>query len=594
MFKNLAILLTLAIIIALPFVFRQKPEAGAWRDGDPTLVIISPHNEAIRYEFDRGYSKWHEAHFKRADGSPQPVRIDWRNIGGTTEISKYLQGEYGTSAQAWWKSKGKPWPTGASDSIVQGKKPDDPALLEIYNAYRGIDSPEAITSQVDLFFGGGQFDHADAFTRGFGVPPWPDAHPPEMVASSLAQIPTTLGGEIWRTPTLFGCAISTFGIVYNVDRLEQLNISSPPQQWSDLADFRYFKQVGVTDPTKSGSIAKAFEMLLHQQMHDGVAGYLRSTGVGDEKIEAQIAANEKAIDAFQKAKPGAKRWETPPDLVGYQAALEHGFDDGIYLIQAIGANARYFTDSATKVSLDVSIGDAAVGMSIDFYGRFQAQSTLSPQGTPRMKFVTPIGGTSVSADPITLLRGAPHRAEAERFIAFVLSEDGQALWNGEPGTPGGPQKYALRRLPIRRDFYPSTRPDVDATAKAHLRYAADKLDDPAIDPYQLAKSFTYYPRWTLGHFSILREIIRAMCLDSGDELRAAWERYHTSTAARTNEGGRALGALPTVTLYNRDTKQTEAVSMNWRALLSMKSYDSLEYMREWTAAFRKQYRTAAN
>lgn len=593
MTKNVLILLTLAVIIALPFAFRHKPEAGAWREGDPVLVIISPHNEAIRYEFGVGFSKWHEARYKRPDGTPQPVRLDWRNIGGTTEISRYLQGEYATSTQAWWKNQGKAWPAGATDTVVQGKPPEKPEQLEIWKAYRGIDKPDAITSKVDLFFGGGQFDHNDAAQRGFAVEPWPVKSPPEMAAASLALIPETLAGETWRQPTLFGSAVSTFGIVYNVDRLEQLNVTSPPQQWSDLADFRYFKQVGVTDPTKSGSIAKAFEMLLHQQMHDAVANHLRLKKTPDAKIDETIAKNEAAIAAFQKAKgAAANKWDVPPELADYQAALERGFEDGLHLIQSIGANARYFTDSATKVSLDVSIGDAAVGMSIDFYGRFQSQSTAAPDGTLRMKFVTPLGGTSVSCDPISLLRGAPRRDVAERFIAFTLSEEGQRLWTYRPGEPGGPVKYALRRLPIRRDFYPSTQASVDAKAKEHASHAADDLADPAIDPYQVATKFTYYPRWTLGHFSILREIIRAMCLDSGEELRDAWERYHTSTAGRAGNGGHALGALPTVTLHAKDGSAHE-VRMDWRTLLSMKNYDSLEYMREWTAAFRKQYREVA-
>ena len=583
MFKNLAILGTLALIVALPFVFRHKQDVGAWREGDPVLTIISPHNEAIRFEFARGYSKWHEAHYKRADGSPQPARVDWRNIGGTTEISRYLQGEYATATQAWWQSQGKVWPAGATDSLVAGKPPERTDLLDIYRAYRGVDDPKQIGSGVDLFFGGGQFDHYDAYTRGFGVPPWPDDQPPAMVASSLAMIPKSIGGEVWRTPTTFGCAISTFGICYNVDRLRDLGITTPPSQWTDLADFRYFRQVGVTDPTKSGSIAKAFEMLVHQQMHDEVARYLKSTGVAD--VDATIAKNERAIDAFQKAKPGVKKWETPADLVDYQLSLERGFDDGLHLIQAIGANARYFTDGAPKVSLDVGVGDAAVGMTIDFYGRFQAEASQKVDGTQPMRFVTPVGGTSVSCDPITLLRGAPHRAEAERFIAFVLGEDGQRLWTYKPGTPGGTAKYALRRLPIRRDFYPSTQPDVDAKAKQHLTFAADDLADPTIDPYQLAASFTYYPRWTGSHFGPLRELIRSMCLDSGEELRGAWSRSRGDASS--------LGGMPTVTLFNKDANATQSVHIDWRSLLSLKSYDGLEYSREWTEAFREQYHEAA-
>ena len=52
--------------------------------------------------------------------------------------------------------------------------------------------------------------------------------------------------------------------------------------------------------------------------------------------------------------------------------------------------------------------------------------------------------------------------------------------------------------------------------------AADDLADPTVDPYQLAKTFVYYPRWTASHFNFHRELIRIMCVDAGDELKDAW------------------------------------------------------------------------
>lgn len=606
MLRNIAIIATLLIIVALPFVFRQPQDVGAWKSGDPTLTIISPHNEAIRYEFEHAFSRWHQSKFGK------PVKIDWRNIGGTTEISRYLQGEYATSAKAWWTSQGRGWPSGATDAVVASRPPvDKPDVLDVYKAYRAIDDATKITSSVDLFFGGGQYDHNDAFNRGFAVEPWPANSPPESVKPSLEQIPEKLAGEVWRTPTLFGCAISTFGLVYNVDRLRELGVTTPPSTWNDLADYRFIGQVGVTDPTKSGSIAKAFEMLVHSKMKEAVRRHLLSRGITDSQVDAVIEANEQRIDAHQKIKTAdgkaRPRWDVPEDLVDYQAALEAGWVEAMNLIQAIGGNARYFTDSATKVSIDVSIGDAAVGMSIDFYGRYQAQMSAAPDGSQRMIFVTPVGGTSVSCDPISLLRGAggggrndAERAEirqiAIRFIEFVLSEDGQRLWTYKPGSKGsngeavGPTKYALRRLPIRRDFYPEGDPTGGSRPSVHTPFAADDLSDPTVDPYQLAKHFTYYPRWTGSHFGIMREIIRAMCLDSGIELREAWKRAHQNgvDAARL----KSIYTLPTVKLRAKNGTLSD-VPLNWRSALGMREFEPLEYMREWTTAFREQYRNAA-
>ncbi len=49
---GLAILLAI-VVVALPFLFRRTPEAEMGADA-AELIIISPHNEAIRQEFAEG------------------------------------------------------------------------------------------------------------------------------------------------------------------------------------------------------------------------------------------------------------------------------------------------------------------------------------------------------------------------------------------------------------------------------------------------------------------------------------------------------------------------------------------------------------
>ncbi len=173
------------------------------------------------------------------------------------------------------------------------------------------------------------------------------------------------------------------------------------------------------------------------------------------------------------------------------------------------ANARYFTDSAGKVPMDVALGDAALGMCIDFYGRYQSEAVKFGNAPSRLGYFTPVGGSSVGVDPIGLLRGAPNPEVAETFIEFVLSLEGQKLWNFKVGAPGGPVRYALRRLPIRKELY-------------EPQYAKYRSDPDAF-PYEEAKYFTYHPDWTGALFSPLRFIIRVMSLDAHDEQAAAWK-----------------------------------------------------------------------
>jgi ABC-type Fe3+ transport system substrate-binding protein len=365
--------------------------------------------------------------------------------------------------------------------------------------------------------------------------------------------------------------LSSFGICSNPDRLRDFSIGVPPAAWRDLADPRLFGQVGLADPTKSGSVAKAYEMIVHEQIWQAVlaAGFTR----------AQAASNEVAI-AAARLPPG----RLPPEVpAAYQAAVERGWLEGVNLLRRIGANAHYFTDSAGKVPMDVCSGVVSAGVVIDSYGRFQAASERAPDGRERMLFLTPAGGSSLSADPISLLRGAPHRELAVRFIAFCLTPEGQKLWNFRPGTPGGPRQFALRRLPIRRDFYPPDDPAAPSVCAAQQAYTADNLADPTVNPYALAAQFTYHARWTAAHFGLQRDLVRAMCLDSGDELRAAWKAILAHGGPERNPRAMALLlAMP-----------ARPVPLDWRtAITDYKTMERLACLREWTAIFRRNYAAA--
>ncbi len=576
MFRNLLILASAALVIGLPFIFQQESALDAWRPGDPVLIVITPHNEAIRHEYGRAFSAWHQEQYGTA------VRIDWRAIGGTSEIMRYLEAEYTAAFRGAWRRAGNEWNAEIGRTIVDRRfRPDEPpeslddtgrAAWErraaAYRAFRTTDDASQFSSQIDLFFGGGEYDHNQVFVRGLTVPPWPEGEAPRELfygESGRVRFPEGLSGEIWRTDALFGTALSTFGICYNVDRIEDLGIAEPPRRWVDLADPAYYRQLGLADPTKSGSITKAFEMIIHQQCYDRI----RAEGFSDddiERYEAMIGRGEDGVPA------------------AYHEALEKGWRDGIALVQRLGANARYFTDSASKVPIDVSTGNAAAGLAIDFYGRYQAQVSQSPRGEERMRYITPTGGSSVSADPISLLRGAPNRELAVRFIRFVLSEEGQKLWNYAPGTPGGPERFALRRLPIIADFYPQADdPASKERAARHAPFLTDDLSDPDVNPYVLAAQFTYRGRWTGRHFNIHRDLIRAMCLDSAQELQAAWEAIIDNGGPDANpEAMRLLRRLPDV-----------PYPLDWENILDVRrEMERLDYMREWTRFFRQSYREA--
>jgi ABC-type glycerol-3-phosphate transport system substrate-binding protein len=188
--------------------------------------------------------------------------------------------------------------------------------------------------------------------------------------------------------------------------------------------------------------------------------------------------------------------------------MDRGWTTGLRLIQRMAANARYFTDSASKVPLDVGQGNAAAGMCIDFYGRSFADELKSASGKPRVVWTAPIGGTTLSGDPVAVLKGAPHEKVAQAFVEFCLTPQAQTLWFGKPGTPGGPKERALHRTPIRRDVYT---PEILANSTM-----------PNARPYEDPGNFTYQRDLTGASFNTLRQLVKIMCIDSHEEMKSAW------------------------------------------------------------------------
>lgn len=471
MVRQLPLLLALVAVVIGPILLRPK-QAATLQPGEETLVIITPHAEATRYEFGRAFAADHLARTGRR------VRVDWRTPGGTSEITRYVDSEFLAAFQYYWTGTlHRPWSrlvetSFADRKIIPGK---DPALDTPPEQARRAFLDSSAGCKIDLFFGGGAFDFQQAAAKGQLVDCGFVTGHPELFGKAPGQIPQTLGGEtFWDTQGRWvGCVISSFGICYNTDELARRGISPPPSRWVDLTDPRYLRGMAIANPTQSSSVNRSFEMLIQQQM-----------------LEA-----------------GAEKAATPDEQ---QAKVAEGWTRAMRLLMKIAANARYFTDSSTKIALDVDAGEAAAGMTIDFYGRFQSEAVRRPDGSSRLQYANAIGGSSISVDPIALYRGAPHPELAKEFIAFTLSPEGQKLWNWKVGSAGGPEHYALRRLPILPALYaPEFKP---------LR------SDPDVVPYDLARQFVYHGAWTGPLFRPIAFIFRVMCIDAGEELKTAWEK----------------------------------------------------------------------
>jgi len=511
----------LLAILALPFVAR--PRRAPEERGGETLVVITPHNEAIRHEFTEAFTALMARQGRQ-------VQIDWRSPGGGSEINRVLTAEYAASFERYWTGNlGRRWSGPVGNGFAAEPPhgaPPDPEVAEARRAFLRSN----VGCGIDLLFGGGSVDAQAHAVAGRLVDAGVVTAHPDLFSD--AGIPAVVGGEaFWdRGGRWLGVCLSGFGICVNRDVVARLGIAGLPTSWSALGDPAYLGQLGLADPGKSGTAVKTFEMIIQEQMQ-----------VVRRRAEASGVAAEKLDDV----------------------AVHNGWLAGLRLIRRLAANARYFSDAASRVPVDVATGDAAAGMCIDFYGRFQSEVTATAAGgarSRRMDFVMPASGTSIGADTIGLLRGAPHRDLAVAFIEFVLSEQGQKLWSFRKGAPGGPQTYALHRLPILPALY----------APAYDDYRADR----DTHPYAPTHPFVYHDAWT-------GPLFRAMCVDPAPELR---EAYQALTAA---------GFPPRATALFDDVSAVdyETVKGPLRAALrATNALDEVTWSNRLVRQFRDQYR----
>lgn len=405
----------LIILLASPFVLEQKGEPV---DPDaPQLVIVTPHNEQIRWEFKRAFERWYDAKFG------ERVQVMWSTPGGTSEIRKLLISEYTAALEA-----GIP-PGGNADLLWGGgsyefSQLSRPIEITVDNEPRSV----SVLAPIEV------------------TPAWLESIYGDGMIADQALFDA---GHRW-----FGTALSSFGIVFNRDALVGLGVSTPGT-WQDLAVPEYDGWITMVDPGMSGSVTTAFEAILQRR----------------------------------------------------------GWVDGWRILRRLAANARSFAGSSTKGPIEVAAGETAAAVCIDFYGRYEAQRTrdaavkaglAGADAIGRVGYVDPPGETVIDPDPIGQLTGAPNPELARRFIDFVLSREGQALWQFPVTSSGlGPTDFELRRLPIRRSMY---RDDF-------VRFV-DK-----VDPWTIATPVAA-PNRAMRAF--IAPLFRAMALDQAEALQDAW------------------------------------------------------------------------
>ncbi|HSH16784.1 MAG TPA: ABC transporter substrate-binding protein [Verrucomicrobiae bacterium] len=351
------------------------------------VVIITPHNEAIRQEFGRAFAAWHEREFN------QPAIVEWREMGGTSASLRFVRSEF-------------------------------------------AQKPEGIG--VDLFFGGGLEPFLFLADQGFAEVYTP---PPEI----LGTIPPQVAGVELYDPEQrwYGAAISSFGILQNL-RVQRLAGLPPASRWEDLARPELAGWVAAGDPRNSGTMNVMFESFLQA----------------------------------------------------------YGWERGWQLIHQIGGNIREFDRISSTTARSTALGQTAYAFAIDFYGFTQ----VAALGKTNLTFALPDDFTAINPDGIALLKGAPNRVTAARFIDFTLGEPGQKLWFLPLGHAEGPQRNSIERMSVRPDFYE--------------RFAAES--NIQFSPFKLRQSFIYDAALGRDRREVVATLVGALLVDPHDDLKKTW------------------------------------------------------------------------
>lgn len=269
----------------------------------------------------------------------------------------------------------------------------------------------------------------------------------ERYKPSLDGIPPELAGVPMYDAEgrWFGMAQSGFGILYN-KRVLEARRWPVPSTWRELAEQVPIGSVGSSDPRNSSTMHVIYEMLLQR----------------------------------------------------------YGWDEGWRIIYQLCSKVRQFDRLSSTTSKQCAIGNVAYALAIDFY----AFTQIAAAGKENMGFVLPHDCVVLNPDCIGILRGAPHRVLAQRFVDFCLSKTGQDLLMVPRGQPGGARRFSIERMSVRPALYEQWR----------------GVTLVPINPFAEPISFRYDARKDAARSGVVNAIIGATMIDVHPELVAAARR----------------------------------------------------------------------
>lgn len=319
---------------------------------------------------------------------------------------------------------------------------------------------------------------------------------PEKIDKNLPKVFSNLSFRSEKE-VWYATALSSFGIFYNKRVLSLLKMPTP-YTWKDLGKKEYYEYLSLSDPRQSSSSLMMFLIVLESL----------------------------------------------------------GWEEGWALLNKMAGNTRKFTHSSSDPIKAVLTGDAAMAAAINFYATPQVTSI----GSKSLGFVLPKNATIFNCDPIGILRGAPSRKEAERFVDFVLSPEAQNLLIYPQGHKKGPKKSTLGRMAVLPEVY-------NAQSAILLN-----LFNPFKD---FATEMLLNLDGIVEKKNIIGDLLGVIHVDLHGEIQGAWKRL----IDHPNQEKEKLFVKPLVT-----EKEMELYRKNWdNPLFKTKT------IQEWIMRAKKRY-----
>ena len=206
--KNIAAALIFALggsLLSLMGCGSKTPK----QEPDNRVVVLSPHNENVKYEFKKAFEAWHLKKYST------PVELEWRDVGGGgSTILNYIRNVYQRSdrgtVDVMWGAGESPHKYLAAEGLLTRYSP-----------------PQDYIDNVPAVFSGMRLYDKDHY--------------------------------YW-----FGTVVSSFGFIYNKDLLRKAGLKEP-QSWDDIGSPAFYDHIVLADPSQSASIAAAYEMIIQAE-----------------------------------------------------------------------------------------------------------------------------------------------------------------------------------------------------------------------------------------------------------------------------------------------------------------------------------------